>query len=401
MSTPAENPQQTPKKPIWGKILYGLTVGILAVVMMLAGLIYLGESLPPEPNPTEGTTATAAPTHPPVQVGETDIRLNVHSEPVSLLSQAARDYLAAETVQDVTEFVSQYWETESRSDLGRPVELSYSVYALPQGVELESAVFRVFGNDGGYTEYVAAEGSRSVLVYNLRTGSEYRFSCIFTLSDGTKMTLPGKFQTAAGPRLMNIDGLVNVRDMGGWATTDGKTVKQGLLYRGSEMDGMVESDFKLTAEGLEQMKALGIQTDFDLRHAGQDVLEGEHFYYDAIQYEHAFTDAGKEAVRKLFADLADPANYPAYLHCTYGADRTGTMSYLLLGLLGVGDADLKRDYELTAMYYGYVSPAQMGAFVQKISGLPGDNTRQKVEYFLRSAGVTEDQMESIRQIFLG
>jgi protein tyrosine/serine phosphatase len=164
---------------------------------------------------------------------------------------------------------------------------------------------------------------------------------------------------------------------------------------------MVEADFKLTAEGLAQMNALGIKTDLDLRHAGEDVLEGRHFYYSAIQYEHAFTDAGKEAVRKLFADLADPANYPAYLHCTYGADRTGTMCYLLLGLLGVEEAQLRRDYELTAMYYGYVSPEEMGKFIQKINALPGENTQARVEYFLLDAGVTREQMESVRQIFLG
>ena len=407
MSTPAENPEQTPKKPILGKILYGLAVGILTVVMMIAGLIYLGESLPKEPEATVATTlgeyvpTMPVTTEPPVEVGKTDIRLNIHAEPVGLLSQAARDYLAAENVKDVTEFVSRYWETESRSDLGRPVELSYTVYTLPEGVEVESAVFRLFDNDGGYREYTPAEGSRNVYVYNLLTGVEYQYGVIITLSDGTKMTLPGSFQTAVGPRLMNISGLVNVRDLGGWVTADGKTVKQGLLYRGCELDGMVESEFKLTAEGLEQMKALGIKTDFDLRHKGDNVLNGKHQLYDAIQYEHAFTDKGREAVRKLFADLADPANYPGYLHCTYGADRTGTMCYLLLGLLGVEDADLKRDYELTAMYYGYVSPEQMAAFIQKINDLPGENTRAKVEYFLKSAGVTEDQMESIRQIFLG
>jgi protein-tyrosine phosphatase len=240
-----------------------------------------------------------------------------------------------------------------------------------------------------------------VSVYNLRTGTEYFYNGIFTLTDGTKLTLSGSFKTEAGPRLMHIDGLVNVRDLGGWITADGKTVKQGLLYRGSEMDGLVEEKFKLTPQGLEQMKALGIKTDLDLRHEGETVLEGEHILYNAIQYEYAFTDAGKDAVRRLFADLADPANYPAYLHCTYGADRTGTMCYLLLGLLGVSDADLKRDYELTALYYGCVSPAQMDPFVAKIAALPGENTQARVEYFLESAGVTRDQMDSIRQIFLG
>lgn len=405
MSTPAENPEQTPKKPPLGKILYGIAVGMLTVVMAVAAGLYWKDSKVPVPAPTEQHVPATkpAPAYPPVLEGETDIRLNNHGAAVSLLSQAAGDYLAAENVKDVSAFVSRYWEIESRSDLGRPVELSYTVYALPQDVTVERVVFRLFAPDGSgsYTEYTPAQDSHAVYVYNLRSGTDYRYSGIFTLSDGTNLTLSGGFQTAAGPRLMHIDGLVNVRDLGSWTTAQGKTVNQGLLYRGSEMDGLFEEKFKLTAQGLEQMKSLGIKTDFDLRHEGADVLEGEHFYYDAIQYEHAFTADGMKAVRELFADLANPEHYPAYLHCTYGADRTGTMCYLLLALLGVSDADLKRDYELTAMYYGYVSPAQMDAFVEKIAALPGENTQAKVEYFLQSAGVTVEQMESIRQIFLG
>lgn len=405
METVEENKENTPKKLPLGKILYAAAVTVLAAVLLISAGMYLRGQQSGEPAPTEATVPTTAPapTDPPVEVGETDIRLNIHTQPVSLLAQAARDYLAAESVPDVTDFLSHYWEKESRSDLGRSVELSYTVYALPEGMEVTEALFRVFAPDGSgqYSDYIPEAQSRKALVYNLRTGTEYCYSAIITLSDGTKITLPGSFKTVAGPRLMNIDGLVNVRDLGGWITADGKTVKQGLLYRGSEMDGLFEDEFKLTDKGLEQMKALGIKTDFDLRHEGKDVLEGEHFYYNAIQYEHAFTAEGKEAVRKLFTDLAEPANYPAYLHCTYGADRTGTMCYLLLGLLGVSDADLKRDYELTALYYGYVSPEEMDIFVTKIAGLPGENTQQRVEYFLESAGVTHSQMQSIRQIFLG
>lgn len=413
MTTPAENQEKKPKKPAWGKILYGAAVTMLAAVMLVCGWMYLRQYLPPAPTeetvpataptPTAPTPTAPTPTDPPIQVGEVDIRLNLHDGPVSLLAQAARDYLAAESVPDVTEFLSHYWDWEFRTDRGRPVELAYTVYALPEGTELESAVLRLFEPDGSgtYTDYVPAEGSRKVSVYNLRTGVEYRYSGIFTLSDGTKITLPGSFRTVAGPRLMHIDGLVNVRDLGGWTTADGKAVKQGLLYRGSEMDGLVEKDFKLTDQGLAQLKALGIKTDLDLRHEGKDVLEGEHILYNAIQYEYAFTAEGKDAVRRLFADLAEPANYPAYLHCTYGADRTGTMCYLLLGLLGVSDENLKRDYELTALYYGCVSPAQMDPFVAKIAALPGDNTQSRVEYFLENAGVTRDQMERIREIFLG
>lgn len=434
MSNPDQIPQQSPKKPAVGKILYAVLMGLLALALLLSGGMYLLEKQPwaqepeqttaattapvpsvpvpsdPEPSdpaPSDPTPTEPAPTEPtaPPEVTEPDIRLNSHKKPVSLLGPAAKDYLALNYLPDIFHFLRPYRQTESRSDQGCPVELSYSVHAMPKGLTVKEAVFRVYIPDGSgrYTEYAPKAGSRSVFLLNLRTGTKYNYSAKITLSDGSVMTMSDSFQTLAGPRLMNIGGLVNVRDVGGWVTADGQRIRQGLLYRGAELDGMFEKDYKLTAEGLEQMKALGIKTDLDLRHAGEDILgpEVRHIYYDALQYEHAFTPVGKEAVRRLFTDLADPANYPAYLHCTYGVDRTGTMCYLLLGLLGVEDEDLRRDYDMSALYHNWLTQEHMDDFVEHIAQLPGENTQQRVEYFLMSTGVTREQMESIRTIFLG
>ena len=364
---------------------------------------------PTEPGQTESVKPTnpavSKPTAPAYPADSVVIELPAHTKAVCLIGKAAQDYLNAKNVTSVSDFLAPYFNGK-RLDVGVPVELSYVIRHLPKGVSVRDAIFQISTSDDfkQVIEYEAEPGAQFVRVYNLLAGVKYHYRVIITLSDGSSQTLKSSFQTAATPRLMNIDGIVNVRDIGGWKTADGKTVKQGLLYRGSELDGSVESGFKLTEKGKEQMRhLLGIRTDLDLRHDGEDSLgpDVEHIYYNAIQYEHAFTPVGKDAVRRLFADLADPGNYPAYLHCTYGADRTGTMCYLLLGLLGVDDADLMRDYELTALYYGYVSPELMDAFVQRIAELPGDTTQERVEHFLLSSGVTEQEIESIRQIFLG
>ena len=457
MSNPAQNPEQTPKKPALGKILYLAVVGLLAVVLLVSGTMFLLERQPWKEDPAQTTAGTLAtnptnpkptdpkptdpkptdpaptdpkptdpaptdpkptdpeptdpeptdpkPTEPAPEVTEPDIRLTTFKTPVSTLSLAARDYLTQNWAPDIFHVLRPYREQEPRSDQGRPVELSYTVHAMPKGLTVEGAVFRVYLTDGSgrHTVHIPAAGSRSVYLWNLYSGTKYNYIAEISLSDGSKLTLSGSFQTAPGPRLMNIGGLVNVRDVGGWTTAEGKTVKQGLLYRGAELDGLFEPEYRLTAQGLEQMKALGIKTDLDLRHTGEDILgpEVQHFYYDALQYHHAFTPAGKEAVRRLFTDLADPDNYPAYLHCTYGLDRTGTMSYLLLGLLGVSDKDLHRDYELSALYHDWLTQEHMDLMVDMIGDLPGSNTQQRVEYFLLSTGVTKEQIESIRTIFLG
>ena len=105
-------------------------------------------------------------------------------------------------------------------------------------------------------------------------------------------------------------------------------------------------------------------------------------------------------VRALFADLADPNNYPMYLHCTYGRDRTGTICYLLEALLGVSDTDLRREYELTTFAYGSVASEDFAAFVTGIDVMEGSTTQEKVENYLLSIGVTPEEIESIRSIFL-
>ena len=42
----------------------------------------------------------------------------------------------------------------------------------------------------------------------------------------------------------------------------------------------------------------------------------EHRYYDMVQYGDLFTETGKEMTRMVFSGLANPDNYPIYLHCT-------------------------------------------------------------------------------------
>lgn len=443
MDTPQQtNPEENKKRPAAVKILYGATMTVLVCLLLVSAYLFLTEKQPEqsgqlqssqtalqestaaseptapsstatEPSkpadPTEPTEATnpAEPTQPtgPAEPDKVDIRLNTHDMPVYLTGKGMRDYLAAENVASVKEFLRPYRPSEGRMDLGVPVELSYKVYSLPKGVTVKKAVFRLYGIAGSadYLELQPETGSCSVSVYNLLTGRYYPYQALITLSDGTEMALSGSFRTAAGPRLINLEGAVNVRDVGGWVTEDGKTVKQGLLYRGSEIDGAEKPEFKLTEKGLKQLQALGIRRDMDLRATGLDVLgpEVKHTSYGVLQYELAFTPAGQDAIRRVFADLADPDNYPCYMHCTYGADRTGTISYLLLGLLGVSDADLIREYELTALYYGYAATELLDVFVQQIAECPGENTTQRVEYFLLNAGVTAQQIERIRQIFLG
>lgn len=358
------------------------------------------QSTSTRPAETETTTTTTGSEQQVI-----DLRFQEYPEPVWLISEAGKAYMQSDAVENVGDFLRPYFQSGERNDVGMPVELALAVYSLPDGYSVTDVVFQLSESEDflDVTEYVPREGVHSVAVYGLYTGRQYYCRAFVSLSDGSVQQINGSFCTAASPRVLTIDGIVNVRDIGGWKTTDGKTIRQGLLYRGSELDGAVEPTYKLTEEGIAQMREmLGIRMDMDLRHTGENVLgeDVKHVCYSTIQYSGIFEEKRKEAVRRVFADLSNPDNYPIYMHCTYGADRTGTICYLLEALLGVSDADLMRDYELTGLTFQYVSASLMNPFVEEMRAYEGESTMEKVENYLLSIGVTEEEIHSIRQIFL-
>ncbi len=160
----------------------------------------------------------------------------------------------------------------------------------------------------------------------------------------------GKIKVKNAPvRWIQIDGTGNVRDMGGWKTTSGKTVKYEMLYRGQKLEGV-------TASGLATIKQLGLKTELDLRYESQKYqTPGTGMNYQFIetpgQYDSVMKvkpEVFKASYKQIFNLLSNESNYPFYAHCNAGADRTGTFAFIVNGVLGVPYEDLTRDFELTS-----------------------------------------------------
>ena len=196
-----------------------------------------------------------------------------------------------------------------------------------------------------------------------------------------------------GERTLPVEGMNNFRDMGGYETTDGHTVKWGKLYRSDHIHNATE-------KGVAYLNTLDIHTIVDYRsdveiskypnktlnpeprtvhldpaaHAAelaaqfQSSKENEdiNLINKIIEQQKAGTlvdqadvvltqyrtFANKEESKKAFAEMlrvvAQPDAPAVVQHCRGGKDRTGFGAMLVLGTLGVRKEDILEDYLLTA-----------------------------------------------------
>lgn len=161
-----------------------------------------------------------------------------------------------------------------------------------------------------------------------------------------------KIVPEGGVRMIYTPSVWNVRDLGGWACTGGR-VKYGKIFRGGHFGSITDAD-KSTL-----VNWLGIATDIDLRNNSETGSISTSPLGSSVEYFHQSLDFYANAVstsaasartvavlKKVMSCVAE--NKPCYFHCMSGADRTGTIAYLLLSLLGVSQSDKDKEYELTA-----------------------------------------------------
>ena len=171
-------------------------------------------------------------------------------------------------------------------------------------------------------------------------------------NDVPKQTRFAACATSNDVRWVNIPGLRNVRDIGGW-----NGLRTGRVYRGSQLYRSADAADGIAPATVAALREVGIVTALDLRGDAEIAqLSGEstplrnaglkEARARMVAYMRSF-GGGWEEMRKALLVFTDPANYPVYFHCKAGADRTGTLAFVLEGLCGVDETDLAIDYELT------------------------------------------------------
>lgn len=281
-----------------------------------------------------------------------------------------------------------------------------------------------YGTKADYSDAVAVEAGaakRFVEVYNLYKATTYyvRISAIGA-ENKVLYTCEGQFDTTSlGPRFMYVDDVRNMRDLGGYETSSGETLVQGIAYRSGALTPPPDSGYyfnELSEDGKTYMsEVLGIKTEIDFRtekEAGVFAADGSvipgatlqyitlNGYHDTFQYDDEY--------RALFAVLAEPSSYPLIMHCTGGADRTGSVVYLLHTLLGVSKLECIQGFELTSFSTYGLRDTQSGSykdyfdqFMAKLATYEGETEQEKTETWLLSIGVTQAQIDAVKGIFYG
>jgi protein tyrosine/serine phosphatase len=224
----------------------------------------------------------------------------------------------------------------------------------------------------------------------------------------------------------------NFRDLGGYASRDGRAVRWRRLFRSDTLSGLADGD-------RDRFLGLGIRTVLDLRRPYEVERDGRVPAWDGLTYRNLdpghpewhltpYHD-GLEPVRYLadryrdmaeegaarFAEaigmIADETAAPVVVHCVAGKDRTGVLCALTLALLDVADRDIDADYtrsavgnrrylewlrangrpDATPLAWWRAPPGTMRVFLSELRQRHGS-----VERYLTRAGLHTGQVTALR-----
>jgi len=244
------------------------------------------------------------------------------------------------------------------------------------------------------------------------------------------------------PRDLAWDGCLNVRELGGLPTRDGGETRLGAVVR-------ADSVRQLSEEGWQALVDHGIRTVVDLR--GEHELADDPPAHVSVRVVHVpFMEANEAEWKEIEDELeaavaAAPdvetatrdvylvflerfrsnaaagvravANAPAggvVIHCVGGKDRTGLLAAFLLHLAGVSDDEIAADYALSEerlrprheAWFAAAESEEELARLRRISRTPAESMAGLfselearyggVEEYLRSAGVTDEELRLVR-----
>ena len=263
----------------------------------------------------------------------------------------------------------------------------------------------------GKVIWTGTTSGTSVSVVNLEIGAGYAW----TVTDASKNSASATFYTSAEPpRLIKTGDMVVMRDLGGWTgKLGGKEckVRQNQLFRGGPAKNVDEAAKAFFCD------IVGLRTELDFRGTSSDRLNVTGVTYVPLGRDSSYRVKKEDMDKKdgsywpnlieTFKVIFDAAQRPAYFHCSLGKDRTGITACLALGLLGVSEEDIWRDWQATAVGAGVIDSSgtdgtYMAGYIHDMKDYKGKSSlNEAIEcYFTEDLGFTMAQIETFRKEML-
>ena len=227
---------------------------------------------------------------------------------------------------------------------------------------------------------------------------------------------------------------MNFRDLGGYPTSDGRSIRWRTLFRSDALHALSPPDVsQLAAMGLSDI--VDLRSSYELDAEGRGLLEHQPMVFHHTPLFDGDPQAGNRAAptnmtlgerylglmlvgQKKIANVVRilaAARGGAVYHCAAGKDRTGVISAVLLGALGVPDDLIVADYALSAERIDAIIARimSMKGYEDALKHMPEDTlharpeTMEKVvseiaarygsmEGYLRDADVDDSVLERLR-----
>ncbi len=351
---------------------------LLLLASMAFVLTACGKS-EPKPEPEESKEPTVA-----IKDGTIALTKNADGEGVDIIHDGLKAYIdamyAADADTDDEDIMYSVREVDKTKEgyLCQGVDAAtFRTYEGTKDLDDAKPVKLEWEGEGDYVVKYATnkmlDGAKELTVtgssaeiVNLYADTTYYWQV--STADGEHDSKLGSFHTNGHFRTIQSGSAYNVRDIGGKPTRDGKRIKQGLIYRGcelvtAEINKSLNHSVTLDESNLSLFRdELKIGYEFDFRRASAIGSQGDksslgddvqYTRYEMNSFAGLWNSGTPSEIKHAFQIFGGATEESAvYCHCWGGADRTGTMVFILEGLLGVSMLEACMDYELTSFDNG-------------------------------------------------
>ena len=209
-----------------------------------------------------------------------------------------------------------------------------------------------------------------------------------------------------GQRRIALAGTLNLRDVGGYPTSDGGSIRWRTLLRSDALS-------RLDQTGRAALAELGLRTVVDLRtdeeaRDAPSALNGIGLQThriplftaealgqlppDLAAVYHYMVDERGPAIASALGRLCQQGALPGLIHCSAGKDRTGLVVALALGVADVPDEVIASDYALSAKF---LDPAA-ATVISRIRAIGGAASRLSLSVLGAPPGLIIDALARVR-----